>query len=141
MVLGTKLNQEIITPTDFNPVVINNPAAISNYNARLSVTQPVFNGGKEYIGWDQARLAKDASIEDRERTRQETVYNVVKAYYGLLLAEGLPHRRAPVRRNERGERSACRGEIQGGCGTRVRPASGKSAASRNKRDADALRER
>ena len=48
--------------------------------------QPIFNGGKEYIGRDQAQLAKDASIKDRERARQETVYNVVKAYYGLLLA-------------------------------------------------------
>jgi outer membrane protein len=86
MVLGTKLNQEIITPADFNPDVINSPAAMSNYDTRLSVMQPVFNGGKEYIGRDQARLAKDASIQDRERTRQETVYNVVKAYYGLLLA-------------------------------------------------------
>ena len=86
MVLGTKLNQEIVTPADFNPAVINNPAAISNSNARLSVTQPIFNGGKEYIGRDQAQLARDASIQDRERARQETVYNVVKAYYGLLLA-------------------------------------------------------
>ncbi len=87
MALGTKLNQEIITPADFNPAVINSPEAISNYNTRLSVVQPVFNGGKEYIGRSQAGLAKEASIQDRERTKQETVYNVVKAYYGLLLAK------------------------------------------------------
>jgi outer membrane protein len=87
MVLGTKLNQEIVTVEDFNPSVINNPATMSNYNTRLSVMQPVFNGGKAYIGRNQAFLAKDASIQDRERTRQETVYNVVKAFYGLLLAK------------------------------------------------------
>jgi outer membrane protein len=86
MVLGTKLNQEIVTPADFNPAVLNDPGAISNYNTRLAVIQPIFNGGKEYIGRTQARLAKDASIQDRERARQETVYSVVKAYYGLLLA-------------------------------------------------------
>jgi outer membrane protein TolC len=86
MVLGTKLNQEIVTPADFNPTVINQPEPISNYNTRLSVMQPVFNGGKEYIGRTQAKLARDASIQDRERARQETVYNVVKAYYGVLLA-------------------------------------------------------
>ena len=86
MVLGTKLNQEIATQSDFNPTVINNPEPISNYNTRLSVVQPVFNGGKEYIGRTQAKLAKDASVQDRERARQETVYNVIKAYYGLLLA-------------------------------------------------------
>ena len=86
MVLGTKLNQEIITPVDFNPAVLNNPEAISNYNTRLAVTQPVFNGGKEYIGRMQSKLARDASIQDRERVRQDTVYNVIKAYYGLMLA-------------------------------------------------------
>jgi outer membrane protein len=86
MVFGTKLNREIVSPADFNPSVINNPEAISNYNTKLSVMQPVWNGGKEYIGRDQARLAKDASVQDRERTRQETVFGVVKAYYGLLLA-------------------------------------------------------
>ena len=47
MALGTKLNQEILTPADFNPSVINNPGPISNYNTRLSMVQPVFNGGKE----------------------------------------------------------------------------------------------
>jgi outer membrane protein len=86
MALGTKLNQEIITPADFNPSVINNPEAISNYNTRFVVMQPVFNGGKEYIGRTQSKLVRDASIQDRERMRQETVYNVIKAYYGLLLA-------------------------------------------------------
>ncbi len=86
MALGTKLNQEIVTPADFNPVVMNNPEAISNYNTRLAVMQPVFNGGKEYIGRAQSKLARAASIQDRERVRQDTVYNVIKAYYGLLLA-------------------------------------------------------
>lgn len=86
MALGTKLNQEIVTPADFNPAVINDPDLISNYNTRLAVMQPVFSGGKEYIGRKQARLAREASVQDRERTRQETIYNVVKAYYGVLLA-------------------------------------------------------
>jgi outer membrane protein len=87
MVLGTKLNQEIVTAADFNPAVINNPDTISNYNTRLAVIQPLFNGGKEYIGRTQAKLSRDASVQDRERVRQETVYNVIKAYYGLLLAK------------------------------------------------------
>ncbi len=87
MVLGTKLNQEIVTPSDFNPQLLNNPESISNYNTRLSVMQPVFNGGKEYIGRSQAKLSKEASVNQRERTRQETVYSVIKAYYGLLLAK------------------------------------------------------
>lgn len=87
MVLGTKLNQEIVAPTDFDPATMNNPDPISNYNTRLSVMQPVWNGGKAYLGRKQAKLAKEASVQDRNRTRQETVFNVIKAYYGLLLAK------------------------------------------------------
>jgi len=87
MVLGTKLNQASVTPADFNPLVMNDPDPMSNYNTRLAVIQPVFNGGKEYLGIKQARLASEAAAQDRARTRQETVFNVVKAYYGLLLAK------------------------------------------------------
>jgi len=87
MAFGTKLNQEIVSPADFDPAVMNHPDPISNYNTRLAVVQPVWNGGKEYVGRTQATLAKDASIQDRERARQETVFNVIKAYYGVLLAK------------------------------------------------------
>ncbi|MCK9420361.1 MAG: TolC family protein [Nitrospirae bacterium] len=87
MALGTKLNQEIVTSADFDPAVMNDPELISNYNTRLAIVQPVFNGGKEYIGRKQAKISREASVQDRERTRQETIYNVVKAYYGVLLAE------------------------------------------------------
>jgi len=84
--LGTKVNQELVTQTDFSPDTINHPDPISNYNTRLSVVQPLFNGGKEYLGREQAKLGHEASIQDRARTRQETTFNVIKAYYGLLLA-------------------------------------------------------
>ena len=86
MVLGTKLNQAVVAQEDFAPDAINHPDAMSNYNTRLAVMQPVFNGGKEYLGRKQAKLSHEASIQDRNRTRQETVFNVIKAYYGLLLA-------------------------------------------------------
>jgi outer membrane protein len=86
MALGAKLNREMVSPADFDPAVMNNPDPVSNYNTRLAVIQPVWNGGKEYIGRQQAKLGREASVQDRNRTRQETVFNVVKAYYGLLLA-------------------------------------------------------
>ncbi len=86
MVFGTKLNQKIVTPQDFDVNVINHPDTISNYNTRFAVVQPVFNGGKEYLGVRQAKLSRDASLQDREQAKQETVYGVIKSYYGLLLA-------------------------------------------------------
>jgi outer membrane protein len=87
MAFGTKLNQEIVTSADFDPAIMNHPDPVSNYNTRLAVVQPVWNGGKEYVGRKQAALARDASIQDRERVRQETVFNVIKAYYSVLLSK------------------------------------------------------
>lgn len=87
MALGAKLNQEIVTSADFDPAVMNHPDPISNYNTKLAVMQPVWNGGKEYVGRKQATLAREASVQDRERARQETVFNVIRAYYGVLLAK------------------------------------------------------
>lgn len=87
MVFGTKLNREIVGLPDFAPDAINHPEPLSNYNTRLAVIQPVFNGGKEYTGVRQARLVRDAAEQDRERTRQETAFKVIKAYYGVLLAK------------------------------------------------------
>jgi outer membrane protein TolC len=87
MVLGTKLNQELVSPSDFDPGIINHPEPISNYNTRVSVMQPLFNGGREYLGRTQAKLGQEASINQRERARQETVFTTIKAYYGMLLAK------------------------------------------------------
>jgi TolC family type I secretion outer membrane protein len=86
MVLGAKLNQEIVSPADFDPAVMNNPEPLSNYTTKFSVMQPVFNGGKVFLGVKQAKLGADAAAQDRVRAQQETAYNVIKAYYGLLLA-------------------------------------------------------
>ncbi|MDA8098742.1 MAG: TolC family protein [Nitrospiraceae bacterium] len=98
MVLGTKLNREIVSPSDFDPAVMNNPEPMSNYNTRLSAVQPVWNGGKEYLGSRQAGLAREAAEQDRNRTRQETVFNVIKGYYGVLLAR--EYRRVAVQSHE-----------------------------------------
>jgi outer membrane protein TolC len=66
---------------------MNDPEALANYNTRLAVMQPLFNGGREYLGVTQSKLARDAAVKDRDRTRQETVFQVIKAYYGVLLSK------------------------------------------------------
>jgi outer membrane protein TolC len=86
MVLGTKLNQEIVSPADFDPSVLNNPDPASNYNTRIAVIQPVYNGGKEYLGRRQSKLAREAAAQDRNRARQEAIVSVIKAYYSVQLA-------------------------------------------------------
>lgn len=42
-VFGFKLQQKVVTQADFNPVLLNAPDDMSNFNTRLSVQQPLLN--------------------------------------------------------------------------------------------------
>lgn len=42
-VFGFKLQQKSVSQEDFNPMLLNNPKAFSNYNTKFSVQQPLLN--------------------------------------------------------------------------------------------------
>lgn len=84
---GHKLNQESIVSADFAPSRLNNPDPIDNWGTTLSLTQPIYTGGKVSAYHEQARLNREASLKDQERMRQEVVFEVTRAYYGIALAE------------------------------------------------------
>lgn len=85
---GHKLNQESINPdTDFTADKLNHPDAIDNWGTNLSLTQPIYTGGKVAAYNEQAALSKEASVNDKERTRQEVIFGVTRAYYGITLSE------------------------------------------------------
>jgi len=83
---GTKLNQEVISTEDFDPARLNDPDAINNFATSVSVTLPVYDQGKNWIGFSQARLDEKATSLSAERARQEVIADVVVAYLGVLLA-------------------------------------------------------
>jgi len=85
-VFGAKLNQGRFTAADFAVKNLNDPPSIDNFNFRAQVTQPIFNGGKEWVGLKRAKLSAEASEMGLERVRQDLVYRVVQDYYGVLLA-------------------------------------------------------
>jgi TolC family type I secretion outer membrane protein len=87
MAFGAKLNQGRFTASDFAVDSLNDPRPIDNFNFRAQVTQPIFNGGKEWVALKRAKLNAEASGMGLERARQDLVYRVVQAYYGVLLAE------------------------------------------------------
>jgi outer membrane protein len=86
MAFGSKLNQGGFTAADFDPAKLNNPDAVDNFNFRAELVQPVFNGGREMVGYKRAKLGLRAAEKELQRTRDETVFQVTKAYYGVLLA-------------------------------------------------------
>lgn len=77
---GMKLNQRSITAADFNPAVMNNPGYINNYQSRVGVTVPVWQGGALWAGRSMASHKADASAFGHEHVRQQVIFQTISAY-------------------------------------------------------------
>ena len=84
-VFGNTLRQRAVSPANFDPRRLNYPDAIGNYQAGVLVEQPIFNADA-WVGRRSASRAADASEAQREWARLSTRVDVVKAYYGVVLA-------------------------------------------------------
>jgi outer membrane protein TolC len=85
MAFGSKLNQEILTPADFDPALLNDPSQIQNFSTILEIQQPLLN----LDGMYQRRAAKskmEAMSLKTERTQDYLAFEVDKAYMQLQLA-------------------------------------------------------
>lgn len=85
MAFGSKLNQEILTASDFNPSLLNNPTTKQNFATKLEVQQPLIN----LDGLYQRKAAKskmEAMHLKTERTQDYVAFEVEKAYMQLQLA-------------------------------------------------------
>ncbi len=85
MAFGSKLNQEILTQADFNPLVLNDPNQIEDYATRIVVQQPLLN----FDGIYQRKAAKaklNATSLQSERKQDYMQLVVDKAYMQLQLA-------------------------------------------------------
>lgn len=84
---SSKLNQGRFAEADFDVRRLNNPGATRNFKTSLSVAQPLYTGGKASLGLEQARLQRQASTLGLDRQQQEVVFQVARAYYGVLRAQ------------------------------------------------------
>ncbi|PWI31594.1 transporter [Flavobacteriaceae bacterium LYZ1037] len=85
MAFGSKLNQEILTASDFNPNLLNNPGQVENFATRIEIQQPLINMDGMY----QRKAAKskmEALALKIERTSDYYAFEVEKAYMQLQLA-------------------------------------------------------
>ncbi|MCM4172670.1 TolC family protein [Arenibacter sp. TNZ] len=85
MAFGSKLNQEILTQADFNPLLLNNPSQIEDYATRIQVLQPLVN--LDGIFQRKAAKAKLSAMELKaDRTKDYMDLEVEKSYMQLQLA-------------------------------------------------------
>ncbi|RUM93151.1 MAG: hypothetical protein DSZ23_00255 [Thermodesulfatator sp.] len=86
-VFGSKLNQADFTRQDFQIDSLNYPDYRDNWQARVIMTQPLFNQGREYIGYRTSKLMSDMSELGLTSTGQSVLYMVERAYCQALLAQ------------------------------------------------------
>ncbi|MDR7210258.1 TolC family protein [Flavobacterium piscis] len=85
MAFGSKLNQEILTASDFNPALLNDPAKTQNFATVISVQQPLLNADGLYER-KAAKAKMQAYQLQTERTKEYIQLEVSKAYMQLQLA-------------------------------------------------------
>lgn len=84
---GTKLNQGVVTQTDFNPETLNDPDDINNFTSAFSVAWTIYDGGRTKINWRQAQHNQTIASLMLKQTRQNIIAQTAKVYIGLLLAQ------------------------------------------------------
>ncbi len=77
---GTRLNQQQITAADFSPAFLNNPGFINNYQTRLNVSMPIYQGGALWAGRRQADRRADASVFNHDYMQQQVIFQAISAY-------------------------------------------------------------
>ena len=85
MAFGSKLNQEVLTASDFNPALLNDPAKTQNFATKFEIQQPLLN----MDGLFERKAAKskmEAFQLQNQRTKEYLELEVSKAYMQLQLA-------------------------------------------------------
>lgn len=85
MAFGSKLNQEILTASDFNPALLNDPAKTKNFATKIEVLQPLINVDGFY-GRQAAKSKYEAFQLQTERTKEYLQLEVNKSFMQLQLA-------------------------------------------------------
>ena len=81
---GVKLQQSKISQNDFNPALLNNPSATSDYMTRLDVMQPIINLDRT---WQRKAALKQTELYQfkTQRIKEYITYQVQQAYLQLQM--------------------------------------------------------
>ncbi|MBU3680893.1 MAG: TolC family protein [Flavobacterium sp.] len=85
MAFGSKLNQEVLSASDFNPELLNNPNKTKNFATKIEVMQPLLNADG-WLGRIAAQNKMDAYVLQQGRYQEYLIWETNKAYSQLQLA-------------------------------------------------------
>jgi outer membrane protein TolC len=83
---GIKLQQEIVTQSDFNPDLLNNPDDVTDFNLGVMVEQPIVNTDA-FAGRRAVAYKLEAAEQKAVHLRYYIKYMVKQSYYAIQLAK------------------------------------------------------
>ena len=86
MAFGLKLNQARIAAPDFNPASLNHPEAVSGLGGSLTLSQPLYAGGRITAARRATRALAEAEAASQAHRKQQVALAVVQAYFGTQAA-------------------------------------------------------
>jgi outer membrane protein TolC len=85
-VFGSLLEQGRFTADNLNLDYLNDPPSISNFRTAFNLRIPVFNRFQTSAGIEEANLREEQADTDIAWTEQQIRFQVISAYYGVLVA-------------------------------------------------------
>jgi TolC family type I secretion outer membrane protein len=86
-VFGGLLTERQFTTADFGLNFLNTPPPLDIFRTQASAALPLYDAGQTGLRIKDAKLSAQAAGESGQRTRQEVIFSVVKAYTDELLAK------------------------------------------------------
>ena len=86
-VFGSLLEQEGFNAGYFDTRFLNDPPSMNNYRSSLNLKVPVFNKFKTSAAIEEAKIGQKQAEADIEWTAQQIRFQVIQAFYGVLVAQ------------------------------------------------------
>jgi outer membrane protein TolC len=86
-VFSSLLTQHQFSNANFAIGALNRPDSISNYQSQLTVEQVLFDARQTSRSVETARFTHDMAGEDTRRSHSDITLDVLRAYFGVTLAE------------------------------------------------------
>jgi len=86
-VFGSLLEQEAFNSGYFDTGFLNDPPSMNNYRSALNLRVPVFNRFRTSAAIEEAKIGRREAEADTEWAEQQIRYQVIQAFYGLLVAQ------------------------------------------------------
>jgi outer membrane protein TolC len=83
---GTLLNQGRFTEEHFAVDKLNNPDPINNFRSQFLLQQPIFIGGRNFVGLDGAQVGADMATEGRRFADMQVLFETLRTYFGVQVA-------------------------------------------------------